>query len=79
MIDWNIVLYIGMILIVFGFGLFLYSEMKLRQIDRQMAENQRFIDAILRTQQLQNIRKDIRKWKTIAKVLCVICMIQRID
>ena len=63
MIDWNIVLYIGMILIVFGFGLFLYSEMKLRQIDRQMAENQRFIDAILRTQQLQNIRKDIRKWK----------------
>ena len=63
MIDWNIVLYIGMILIVFGFGLFLYSDMKLRQIDRQMAENQRFIDAILRTQQLQNIRKDIRKWK----------------
>tara|TARA_R100001443_G_scaffold72375_2_gene80521 strand:+ start:462 stop:647 length:186 start_codon:yes stop_codon:yes gene_type:complete len=61
MIDWNIVLYIGMILIVFGFGLFLYSEMKIRQIDRQMAENQRFIDAILRTQQLQNIRKDIRK------------------
>ncbi len=61
MIDWNIVLYIGMTLIVFGFGLFLYSEMKLRQIDRQMAENQRFIDAILRAQQLQNIRKDIRK------------------
>jgi hypothetical protein len=59
--DWNIVLYIGLILIVFGFGLFLFSEMKLRQIDRQMAENQRFIDAILRTQQLQNIRKDIRK------------------
>ena len=61
MIDWNIVLYIGLVLIVFGFGLFLYSEMKIRQIDRQMAENQRFIDAILRTQQLQNIRKDIRK------------------
>ena len=73
MIDWNIVLYI------FGFGLFLFSEMKLRQIDRQMAENQRFIDAILRTQQLQNIRKDIRKWKTIAKILCVICIIHKID
>ena len=40
--------------IVFGFGLFLYSEMKLRQIDRQMAENQRFIDAILRTQSQTN-------------------------
>jgi len=61
MIDWNIVLYIGLVLIVFGFGLFLFSEMKVRQIDRQMAENQKFIDAILRTQQLQNIRKDIRK------------------
>ena len=69
MIDWNIVLYLGMILIVFGFGLFLYSEMKLRQIDRQMAENQRFIDAILRTQQLQNIRKDIRKWNDTARTL----------
>jgi hypothetical protein len=48
MIDWNIVLYIGLVLIVLGFGLFLYSEMKIREIDRKMAENQRFIDAILR-------------------------------
>ena len=48
MIDWNIVLYIGIILIVFGFGLFLYSEMKIREIDRKIAENDRFINAILR-------------------------------
>ena len=48
MIDWNIVLYIGMILIVFGFGLFLYSEMKIREIDRKIAENDRFIQAMLR-------------------------------
>ena len=48
MIDWNIVLYIGMILMVFGFGLFLYSEMKLREIDRKIAENDRFIQAMLR-------------------------------
>ena len=48
MIDWNIVLYIGLVLIVFGFGLWLFSEMRIRQIDRQLAENQRFIDAILR-------------------------------
>ena len=48
MIDWNIVLYIGMVLIVFGFGLFLYSEMKIREIDRKIAENDRFINAILR-------------------------------
>ena len=48
MIDWNIVLYIGLVLIVFGFGLFLYSEMIIREIDRKMAENQRFIDAMMR-------------------------------
>ena len=61
MIDWNIVLYIGTLLIVVGFLGFLYSEMKLREIDRKQAENQRFIDALLRTQQLQNIRNDINK------------------
>jgi len=48
MIDWNIVLYIGLVLMTFGFGLFLYAEMKEREIDRKMAENQRFIDAMLR-------------------------------
>ena len=48
-------------MIIGGFLLFMYSEMKIRDIERQEAENQRFIDAILRAQQLQNIRKDIRK------------------
>ena len=48
MIDWNIVLYIGLVLITFGFGLWLYSEMKEREIDRKIAENDRFIQAILR-------------------------------
>ena len=56
---YNILLYVGTSLIVGGFLLFLYCEMKEREIDRKLAENQNFIDAILRTQQLQNIRKDI--------------------
>ena len=56
----NILLYSGTLLIVVGFLLFLYCEMKEREIDRKLAENQRFIDALIRTQQLQNIRKDIR-------------------
>ena len=60
MINYNIILLIGLTLIIGGFLLFMYSEMKIREIDRKQAENQRFIDAILRTQQLQNIRKDIR-------------------
>jgi hypothetical protein len=46
--DWNTILYIGIGLMISGFGLFLYSEMKIREIDRKIAENQRFIDAILR-------------------------------
>jgi len=46
--DWNTILYIGIGLIVSGFGWFLFSEMKIREIDRKLAENQRFIDAILR-------------------------------
>ena len=59
--NYNIILLIGLTLIIGGFLLFLYSEMKKRDLERQEAENQKFIDAILRTQQLQNIRKDIRK------------------
>jgi hypothetical protein len=59
--DYNLILYIGTALIVSGFLLFLFCEMKEREIDRKLAENQRFIDALLRTQQLQNIREDIRK------------------
>ena len=59
--NYNIILLICLTLIIGGFLLFMYSEMKEREIDRQQAENQRFIDAILQTQQVQNIRKDIRK------------------
>ena len=58
---YNILLYSGTLLIVVGFLLFLYCEMKERELDRKLAENQRFIDALLRTQQLQNIRKDINE------------------
>ena len=61
MIDYNLILFVGLGLIAFGFGLFLYSEMKEREIDRRAAEDQKFANAVLRTQQLQNIRKDIRK------------------
>ena len=46
--DYNYLLYAGLILIVGGFGLWLFSEMKIREIDRKMAENQRFIDAMMR-------------------------------
>ena len=61
MINYNIILLIGLTLIIGGFLLFMYYEMKEREIDRQQAEDQKFANAVLRTQQLQNIRKDIRK------------------
>ena len=56
---YNILMYVGTFLTVGGFLLFMYCELKAREVDRKLAENQHFIDAILRTQQLQNIRKDI--------------------
>ena len=60
MINYNIILLIGVATMVGGFLLFLYSEMKEREADRQKAESSRFIEALERTQLLQNIRKDIR-------------------
>ena len=57
--DYNYLLYGGLILIIGGFGLFLYSEMKIREIDRKMAENQRFIDAMMR----------VKKWAIIIGVM----------
>ena len=56
---YNILMYSGTSLIIVGFLGFIYCEMKEREIDRKLAENQHFIDAILRTKQLKNIRKDI--------------------
>ena len=44
--DYNLVMYIGVGLIVFGFLAFIVCEMQEREIDRKIAENQRFIDAI---------------------------------
>ena len=34
--DYNLILYLGLFLIVGGFSLFLYSEHKLREIDVQL-------------------------------------------
>ena len=46
--DYNLIMYIGVGLILGGFGLWLFSEMRIREIDRKLAENQRFIDAMMR-------------------------------
>ena len=59
--NYNIILLISLTLIIGGFLLFMYLEMKEREIDRKLAEDQKFADAVFRTQQLQNIRRDIIK------------------
>jgi len=59
--NYNLIMYIGTSLIFFGFLGFIYSEMRLRQIEIEECENQRFIDALERTQLLQNIRKGLKK------------------
>ena len=59
--NYNIILLIGLTLIIGGFLLFIYSEMKEREIDRQKAQSKRFIEALERSQIVQNIRKDVRK------------------
>jgi len=58
--NYNIILLIGVATMVGGFLLFLYCEMEEREADRQKAKNERFIEALERSQLLQNIRKDIR-------------------
>ena len=38
--DWNVILYLGLILMGSGFALWLYSEMRIREIDRQLFLNE---------------------------------------
>ena len=40
MIDYNLILYIGLFLMAFGFILFIVSEMNLRRIDRELFKQQ---------------------------------------
>ena len=40
MIDYNLILYIGLALIIGGFCLFLYSEYKIRKCDIELARQQ---------------------------------------
>ena len=39
----NILLYVGLFLIVGGFCLFLYSQMRLRQLDRELFKNEQLL------------------------------------
>jgi len=53
--DWNIILYIGMFLMIGGFGLFLYSEMKIREIDRKLFLNEQLHKAFMEAKKQQQM------------------------
>ena len=36
MIDYNLILYVGLFLLIFGFILFVVSEIRIRQIDKEL-------------------------------------------
>ena len=48
MINYNLVLYIGLGLIIGGFCLFLYSQHRLRQLDIEEFKNQQLIKSFLK-------------------------------
>ena len=51
MIDYNLVLYVGLFLIVGGFCLFLYSQMKLRQLDLELFKNEQLTKSFNKAKQ----------------------------
>ena len=51
MIDYNLVLYIGLGLIVGGFCLFLYSQMRLRQLDIEQWKNEQLLKSFSRAKE----------------------------
>ena len=47
MIDYNLIMYIGLGLIIGGFCLFLYSEHRIRQIDMELARQKKLNEAFI--------------------------------
>jgi len=53
MINYNLVLYIGLALIVGGFCLFLYSQMRLRQLDREQWLNDQLLESFNKAKEME--------------------------
>ena len=49
--NYNLVLYIGLFLIVGGFCLFLYSEMRLAQLDREQWKNDQLMKSFMKAKE----------------------------
>ena len=53
MINYNLVLYIGLALIVGGFCLFLYSQMRLRQLDIEEFKNNQLLESFRKAKEME--------------------------
>ena len=53
MINYNLVLYIGIALIVGGFCLFLYSQHRLRQLDIEEFQNNRLLESFTKAKEME--------------------------
>ena len=53
MINYNLVLYIGLALIVGGFCLFLYSQHRLRQLDIEEFQNNRLLESFNKAKEME--------------------------
>ena len=54
MIDYNLVMWIGLCLIARGFFLFLYSQMRLRQLDIEEWKNQQLLESFNKAKEMEN-------------------------
>ena len=54
MIDYNLIMWIGLGLIVGGFCLFLYSEMRLRQLDIEEFKNNQLLESFRKAKEMEN-------------------------
>jgi len=55
MINYNLIMYIGLALIVGGFCLFLYSQMRLRQLDIEEFKNNQLLESFLKQKERDKV------------------------
>ena len=53
MINYNLIMYIGLALIVGGFCLFLYSQMRLRQLDIEQFKNNQLLESFNKAKEME--------------------------
>ena len=63
MINYNLIVYIGIGLIVGGFCLFLYSQMRLRQLDIKQFKNNQLTKSFNKTKEME------KTWRLAKKIV----------